>query len=358
MKELSPKRWLKLFFIMLTGVLVVFVSTVYFFDPLFFYRVKDDRGYLDPRFVSAGLIKNADYDVAIIGSSMMQNFDSGYFRKNGWGNPIKLVPSGMTLNEGLLLFENVMRENRAKKVVINVDWSTFTIDKPLDKSSDKLPEYLYNDNPLDDFKYLLGYESWTRFMPLDLALYLDKDLRERSKNKTSIDKIGYFADDYIFSKEVMVQGYKSKKFPMTMVYEDGMIEKIKSNIDRYIDELMSMRKDDVEIIFALPPYSAIWWRLAMEDELYDTVLDARRYFVEKVSTYSNVRIVDMQSSEVIIDMNNYKDYTHFSLRVQELYADAIMDGSKDINLSSYLEGEKRLESLLNIFVRDNLDWLE
>lgn len=358
MRELSPKGWIKTFFVMLIAVFTIFVGIVYFVDPLIYYRFSDGDKYLDPRFVSAGLIKNADYDTAIIGSSMTQNFDAAYFREKGWAKAVKLVPSGMTLNEGLLLFSNVMREDKAKKVVINVDWSTFTTDKPLDMSTEKLPDYLYNDSKLDDFKYLLGYESWTRFIPFNMAIAMDDKLRDSQKDKLFVDKVGYFGSEYTFSKEVIVEGYKSKRFPMTMYYQEGMVDIMKANIDDYVNQLMALRKDDTQIVFALPPYSALWWNIARWDQLYPSILEARRYFVESVYSYDNVRIVDMQSSDVIVDMNNYKDYTHFSPEIQTQYADAIMDGTRDIDLGNYLKGEQRLNELLDKFVAENITWLE
>lgn len=358
MKELSPKVWIRAFFVMLVAVFVVFGATAYFADPLLYYRYSDGDKYLDPRFVSAGLIRSADYDTAFIGSSMMQNFDAAYFREKGWGEVVKLVPSGMTLNEGLLLFSNVMREGKASRVVINIDWSTFTTDKPLDMSTDKLPDYLYNESKLDDFKYFLGYEAWTRFIPLNMVIGYSDEIRNRLIYKLSVDKVGYFADEYVFSKSVMVEGYKSGRFPMTMYYNEGMVDIMKSNIDVYVDNIMTLRNDETQVVFCLPPYSALWWNIARWDELFGSVLEARRYFVEKVYSYDNVRIVDMQSVDSIIDMDNYKDYTHFSPKVQLEYADAIIDGSRDINLENYLYGEQRIKELLDIFVADNINWLE
>ena len=35
---------------------------------------------------------------------------------------------------------------------------------------DRFPDYLMDDNPWNDYRYLLGYETWMRFIPIDIAL--------------------------------------------------------------------------------------------------------------------------------------------------------------------------------------------
>ena len=33
---------------------------------------------------------------------------------------------------------------------------------------DKFPKYLYDDSKINDIKYLLGFETWTKFIPFNL----------------------------------------------------------------------------------------------------------------------------------------------------------------------------------------------
>lgn len=45
----------------------------YIFDPAMYYRIPNYKTYCTEQYTTAGLIKNHSAEVAIIGSSMMQN---------------------------------------------------------------------------------------------------------------------------------------------------------------------------------------------------------------------------------------------------------------------------------------------
>ena len=172
--------------------------------PYMHYRVRDNQYLLNSRLVTPGLIRNYDYDTVLIGSSMIQNTDMALFRQLLGGSPLKITTGAISLTEIQKLTAKLQEVGRAENYYICLDEYLFAPEKWDDM--DRFPEYLLDENPWNDYRYLLGYETWMRFLPIDLALSAAKalgiPLPEKFTKATSIDYLEDWQDDWSFGEDV------------------------------------------------------------------------------------------------------------------------------------------------------------
>lgn len=362
MKNISAKKWIFSFIAIFLGAALLMGFVSYSVDPFMYYRVGDDEKLMKARFVNVGIAKNYDYDMAFIGSSMIQNFDMPYFRENYDVNPVKLVAGGMTLNEILKLYNISQEYSGADKYMINIDPFVLNTDGPIDFSSSRFPDYLYNDEKLDDVKYLLGYEVWFRYIPVNFAvntlLKMGIDLPEKFDDAIDIDKIEDWSKDFSFGKEIVKQNYEDGAYATSELNTNDMYSRMTKNIDSFLKVIVDQEKDGQEIIFGFPPYSALYWHESVEHGEFDTLMDVKEYFIAQCDKYDFIRVVDLQSIPEITDLSRYKDASHYDTGIQKDYADAVFSGKFDINADTFEKNKLELQSLIEQFEKENADWLK
>lgn len=313
-KTISAKGFLVRFACFAFALLLCMGALVYAIDPYFHYHKPLADYVINDRFCMDGLIRDYDYDAALIGSSMCQNFDMDLFREQMQVSPIKAVKGGMRIEEASLLNDLIVRTGKAKRIYLNIDLTQFNSEY---LKNDYYPDYLLNDAVLDDYLYLYGYEAWMRYLPLDLLLCglqtvgrstpgflkdeVDPDLigewQTRSKNKFRGGE--YLVKSYLSTDAVKV----SRQDPT------GMYERMCDRLDRFLES--GFFDPDTEYIVFLAPYSSLYWYHTMQEGYFETLCDFREYYYTRLSAYDNVRFFDFQSFPGIENLDQYKDVTHY-----------------------------------------------
>lgn len=361
MKVIESKRWIIVTFIQILVATIIMSTITYIIDPHMYYSSDDNyKKLLNSRFINIGLIKNVEYDTAIIGSSMIQNFDMQSFRnKLGW-NPVKLTVGGMTANEIVQMYVLSRKYSHANRYLINIDLQTFNKDINFKIKSEKFPSYLYNESKIDDFKYLMGYDTWLKFIPVDIGITLAYKkgitLPEKFDDSIQIDMIDNWSKDYSFGKDVVITNYMNSRYSVSQVNNNGMVKRMKENLDGYFNILFSEKYDqEFEIIFLFPPYSVLYWVNAEKEEYIDQFFEFKRYFLEKAKQYPNVRVVDVQDLSLSYELDHYKDTTHYDTVIQEIIVDVIVNGKYDLNDDNICKKQQRLRDMVSEFKRENTE---
>lgn len=359
MKKIQTKKWIIIFCLVTVLVFIGLGVFAYFFDPFYFYSYeKSNYKFINERMSMIGLIKNYTYDYAIMGSSMTQNFDNTDFI--GY-KPLKINKGGMLTEEILLCLNLVNKNHNDVSIFFNIDLFSLLAQKnPLKIACDYYPKYMVNDYKIDDIKYLLGYTTWMRFIPIDVCTYiiskLGIELPDKFKQICDIDKIGYWYDDYAFGKEVVKKEYKGN-YSITS-YENVDLKNMKLRVDELIVFLKDILQEEQKITFGFPPYSALTWYTHYENNSLDLFLVGKQYLISELLKLPNVTIVDLQTLPQIIDLNYYKDASHFDLALQKIYAESVINNINRVeNINDILNNKKELLRLLNIFIQQNSDWL-
>lgn len=362
MKNISSRKWIVLFFSVFLCGAVLLSITAFSVDPFMYYRRSNDNKLLNARFVNMGIIKNYSYNTAIIGSSMIQNFDIPYFRQSSNMNPVKLSIAAMTINECMKMYDLSQEYGDIETYFINVDLHMLDTEFPIDKNSTKFPDYLYDENKINDIKYLLGYEVWFRYLPIDLAVNLayklNFNLPQKLKDNTSIDKIEDWSSETNFGKEMVKKVYLNQTPSQSKLDQNDRYIRMTKNIDIYLKDILTQKKPNQEITFGFPPYSALYWHSTIEDNTFPILMEAKNFFISQCSQYEGIRIVDLQQLPEITNLDNYMDKYHFNLDVQKIYADAFIFGGFDVDVTMLEQNKSNLESLIRQFENENKEWLQ
>ncbi len=350
------KKWLKSLFFTVTLVLITLILTTYLVDPYLYYRIGDNKYVVGkPELICKGLIKNANYDAVIIGSSMAQNFTVKSFKEKLGYDCIKLVISAMNLDEIAMMSNLVSSNGKAKRLFITLDtWLFFSMDK------NRFPSYLYDDNIYNDYKYLLGFDTY-RVLPYSLFTNICYKLgifeSVWNTKKTNPDYLGEWKDDYKIGKKITWDNYFNGN-KMFSSYKDNadLYEVMVDNFKCFINELNI--NDSLEYTLILPPYSALLWYCYEKDGDYADLIKFKTYLVDSFSKYKNIQIVDMQNMLEIIDLKHYKDVCHYGAYIQELIVDAIASGKYDVTHKNIQAKNDSLHKLKESFKKENKEILE
>ncbi|HPY44228.1 MAG TPA: hypothetical protein PLO90_07690 [Clostridia bacterium] len=350
----QAKKWLARLAVITISILMVMALAAYYLDPFFAYRARDKTFLLNPRFVVPGLIKNHDYDTAVIGSSMIQNFSMPAFREHLKVNPLKATSGGISISETLELYQLFLDEGKAKRFYINIDIGTFASESFMDSNVESIfPGYLMDRYVLNDYQYLLGYEAWMRFIPVSLAIGLAEkasvNLPEKFLTRRSIDRIAEWKDDFSFSRDIVLKEYAEKKYAVSQVSLVNLSERMTENIDLFISRL---DLNAGEHIFFFPPYSALYWFDAMRLGYFEYFQNAKDVFIKKLIGHENVRIFDFQNARFIVDLNHYKDTTHYSPDINEWMIECFASGQHEVKAERSVPGSASIEALVNQFMAD------
>lgn len=356
----DTKKFALLFTIISITILCCIMAVNYIVDPFFQYRVKDNAYILNPQFSDAGLIKNYDYNTIILGSSMIQNYNLSILRENVNLKPLKLSLGGLNLKETKII-DSLIDKSKLKTYIINIDLPPFA--KDLNKEGNRFPPYLFRSGIIDNVQYLLAYETSVRYTPADigLGLYLkDKDFSELPKiiqNRISIDNIGNFGDLAIYNNIDGVINEYLYGFAVSAVSPNGLDARMKSNLDYVFSFLDIKNNPEVNFIFVMPPYSALYW---FHTRLNDYNANYKKFihnFIEESEKYSNTKIVCFYDLEEILDLNNYSDLTHFNPAMSDTIVHNIFTNKYVLDSSNVDRRLNKLDSLTNVFTEKNIDWL-
>nr|WP_315101013.1 hypothetical protein [uncultured Catonella sp.] len=343
-KSIDDRKWIKVFVIGLSLFILIVSIIVYIIDPYFQYRVKDNQYFLSGRFVSAGLLKNYNYDTLIAGSSMTQNFKMDKFREKLGVMPLHIGLGGMKSSEMLEVVNLAEYVGKADTYFLCIDLSNF-----ISNTESELYKYLLKDDVLSKLRYSLSYEAWLRFMPVDIVLSSAKkmgiDLPHKFTSSMSIDDLENWNDDYKFGKDIVLNNYKNSAFSVSKVDNTDLLNNMKINIDKFLDELQI---EDKIVNFFFPPYSVLYWVNAQKEGYFESYLEAKKYFVEK-ATAKGYNIFDFQIDELTMNLDNYKDTTHYKQEINDWMIECFANLENKVNINSANEYGNKLKSNIEKF---------
>lgn len=311
--------------ILIAVIIAVIDPFVHYHSPLFGLAVTET----DERGQQIGVARNCEYDTAIIGSSMSENFEASWFNDGVLGNKtVKLCMQGAHFDDFDRLLREALSHDTTKRIIFPID-NYIIVNNPEDYPT-TIPEYLDNRTITDD-----AYYVWNKSVAL---YYTPIFIWNNIRNGFSSDKAYVWADRYDFNEYVARATYA----PLRL-----LVPKPEENYDTYyrnaymfIDGITPYIEahPDVEFVFFAPPYSVLYWddcllngRLTAEicalNEVYGTLL-----------SHSNVRLFYFQDEwNITSNLNNYKDYSHYSQDINYYIYECIRDGKKEVFPDTYFD---------------------
>lgn len=338
------KKWIILwFFSILTLLLVGLIN--YIVDPYqqyrkaTFYKVP----YEKERELNAGLAKNFDYDSVVLGTSMMENFNIYDLQTIlNYQKPIKLTMAGSSVYEQQIILSTALRHQKIKNVLWGIDFlSYYGKEDRLKHGETFFPEYLYDENKLNDYKYLLSSNTISRVFEIflkdgkDVWLYNYSKMYEW-KSKTNDENILLAIRDKWEHRD---------QFDNEATDNEKKLDFLIANFNYNLKPIIESNQDTNFILF-FPPYSILANKVYQERRQLKDFIQFKIYIIQNLSHFKNVKIYDFQTSkEITYNLSNYYDLYHYNKSTSKWILKQIKQDKNNVLKTNYLNS-------YGIFFRD------
>lgn len=315
---MSTRRWTCLTLCALIGTLSLISALVIFIDPFQIYRPA--TLYMPPLdrrtqvYSNAGVARHYDYDSAVVGTSVCDNFAPTQLDALFGGRFIKLVSDAGTLRNHAILLDLAYRTHDLKTVLYGMD--VYSLTARLDKTGTDMPLYLYDENPLNDVAYWLNRSVLGSFLPRCFSAWgmkQDDSVRDRM--------FSWADEDDTYGTAALYNAVFTP--PVSVRPADAFVNPANENLDAH---LIPFVKDHPHTHFILffPPYSAAEWSTMASRGTLDALLALRGLCYDRLSDFENVTLYDFAAREEwVTDLDNYKDTLHYGEWINAQIADCI-----------------------------------
>ncbi len=244
--------------------------------------------------------RQQEYDAAIFGSSVSENFKCSEVDRVFGVNSMKFTLQGGSVPERVFIWDYVCRQRPLKLMISDIADQTFAeaagnfrIDRSwYDSNRVRLREYLSSDN-------------------LKSALY---KVFCGIRNKTGRDDLYSWYRNFEFGEKRLARLYYQVDNSGRPARPDSLrIEDLRKNLEQsLLPSLRRNRLPDGRIIFFFPPYSILHY----QPGTIDRRLEFKRVIMEELLTVEGLELYDFQADEgIVCDLGLYRDDIHFNEQV-------------------------------------------
>lgn len=344
-KKLSPKQFIFGVCLIPLPVVVVLFGILWLYDPLQLFHkpiFRETTFFGDMRLAARGIIRYYDFDSVILGTSMLENTSAKEAGEKLGGKWVNLSLINSSYDERAVVLEYLFGYKKPQKIIYSLE--SFTIASIKDSSKF---DYLYDENPLDDFKVYLN----DKFILCALAWRESKDCTGRdleellkwSNHEDLKILFGGFEKWLKYGKKETIAMLKNiKDIPFVVKKDNFDLEKQRSYIQTYVLDFVA-ENPQTQFYFIVPTYSRLSYRIGSGDfdnkTFYNRALNLK-WFVQELEKYPNAKIYGFDTLDYADDVANYKDFAHYNVDMNSLHLDSIR-GEKHIldsnNIDSYLK---------------------
>ena len=317
---MKKKTWALLALGSLAAGLLLVCALVIFVDPFQIYRPA--ALYMPPLdrqtqvYSNAGVVRSYDYDSAIVGTSVTENFRPTQMDALLGGRFIKLCSSAGTLYNHALLLNLAFETHDMRRVVYGMD--VYSLIAQLDETGTDMPMYLYDDNPFNDVAYWLNRSVLASFLPRCFRAWgqrQDNSIRDSMYCWAGEDNYGTVA-----LYNAVFDPPQEQKAP------DAFVSLATANLQTHLIPFIEQHPQTQFDIF-FPPYSAAEWSNMESKGSLDALLTLRGLCWDMLSGYPNVTLYDFSArAEWVLDLSNYKDTLHYGQWINDAITEAIASG--------------------------------
>lgn len=323
-------------------ILILLVSSIVLIvDPFFHYHkplifLNYFMSGNQQRYMNDGIVKKFNYNAIITGTSMTENFRSSQFNNLFNINSVKVPFFGGSYKEINDIIKISLQNNKNIKYILRgLDFGK--INEKSDKMSyDSYPEYLYDDNIFNDYKYILN-----RGVFFQSLINIIKSLTK--KEKINFDNYSSWREDEK-GKDVVLRTYSrlNKKISKQTLSNDD-IEIIRENVQKNVLDV-PLQYPNTKFIYFITPYSIVYWDSINQSGEILKQLETEKIMIEMILEVPNIELYSFFNNyDLITNLDNYKDAGHYIYTVNDKILDWISKKeyrlTKD-NYKEYLEKNK------------------
>jgi len=328
---MKKKTWALLCLAGIVGAYAFLSAVVIAIDPFQVYRLA--TRYMPPIdnttqvYANAGIVRNYDYDSAIVGTSVTENFRPSQMDALLGGRFIKLCTSAGTAYNHRLLLDLAFDTHDMQRVIYGLD--VYSLISELDETGSDVPLYLYDQNPFNDVQYWLNRSVLGSFLPRCLRAWgstQDDSIRDSMYRWKGPDDYGLAA---------LYNAIFSPVAPMRPA--DTEAEKALANLNVHILPLIQAHPE-TQFDFFFPPYSAAEWSSMQAKGTLESMLTLRGLCYDALSQYANVTVYDFAAREDwVLNLDNYKDTLHYGQWINDAIVEEIAAGRSQVTHRAQLD---------------------
>ncbi|MEX1377736.1 MAG: hypothetical protein AB1Z23_09750 [Eubacteriales bacterium] len=347
---MSSKKWTLSVLGLTAGLVILIASFIFIVDPFFCFREPKEYGYSisNEIYQNPGVVRNYEFNSVILGSSMCENFRPSEFDNKFSVSTVKLTyAGGYPLNYKYIM--DTIKEYKDLEVVFwGMDITTFAT--PSNQTRFPLPEYLYDQNRLNDINYLLNK---------DIILYSLDVVRKQIAGvpTTDIDDAyeWYSANANKFNTPVVAENlldmYNLAGKSDAQISSDEYFYLVKENFEKNIVPIIESNPETEFYIF-FPPYSIVFWKVHEKAGDLDEYIYSLEYITENLLIYDNIEVYSFQDVESIVcDISLYKDHTHYLPSINDFILENMDNPKYQITKENY---KNKIEDLQKLIVNTNV----
>lgn len=332
--------------LLFTSLVVLFIigGFNWAIDPMIKYRKNESLSYLftigKERFLNFGIAKNFSYKTVVIGTSMTENFLLSDVEKLLNTKAIKVPFSGGTAKEFSILLDFILKQQKAETIIYALDIpsyrnmntsSGFRTDMPFENYS-----FMLKDDLFSEIKYLLNLDTFKWSLSV-----LKNTINNEDPNKNYNNAFMWFTK-YKFGESEVLKNWNSMdvnpKLKENFKSTDYSFDDLKINFDELLYKHI-VNNPKIKFIIFYPPYSYLTWKLADKRGSLDACIKFKEYSLNRLVMQPNVELYDFQQDEYIYNLNNYKDISHYSEKINHFIIEKIASKENLLtlqNLDSHL----------------------
>lgn len=336
------RKWFTLTLLMTIITLIFLAILTIVVDPFFHYhKPKGKFSYkiFDATYQNSGIARNFDYDSFIVGTSMTENFRPSYFKEVLGTDTVKLSYSGAySKNYNIIMDQALSNNSSISSVFIGLDFSLLVKKDDYLNTVHPLPEYLYNEDYLDDVNYL--FNKSVIFKHVYPTIERSKDNVE----STSMDQAFYWHNFYTFSQNTVLSSEPGTDRAINSL--ERSLEEIIDISNNNLDNITPFFKDypNTKFVLFIPPYSTLHMYLN-----YDiNEIRAMEYSIERLLQYDNVELYFYGNNESITsNLYNYKDGYHYGSHINDFMVDSFKSDEYRLTLDNYKKEFKKYNAIID-----------
>lgn len=320
------KTKLKHILISTISILFIIALGVVAIDPFYHYHkpLPGLKAVLtEKEYQCIGSIRHFDYDAVIAGSSVAENYNNKWFDERFGCRSVKAIRSYGATADLCYFLDEAFKANELKYVFYNIDPAALKADTYTTFEETGCPMYLYDNNPLNDVKYLFNKDVIFERIPYYIAKSYSSDYEEGlSYNWGQWKEFNLDMCTGLYLRHPYIDEMKD-----IHIYDD----KLEGNIG--LIEKQIVNHPETEFYLFFPPYSMLWWDNTFREGETEFYLYAMETAIDRLSSYENVSMsFFMNDREIITNLDsNYMDTLHFSPDINYYISASLAEGSHMVN---------------------------
>ncbi|MBR5635937.1 MAG: hypothetical protein IKW81_03280 [Pseudobutyrivibrio sp.] len=341
---MSNKTWGRMTMALTIFLLVLIGGFVILIDPFFHYHkpLKSLEYKLHSEwYQNDGIARNFKYNAVLTGTSMIEMTNTSELDDLFGTKSVKIPYGGGSYYQIDSLVKQAADSNSKLKIVIRgLDFNRLVTDSVDAVRGDvPFPEYLYNDNPFDDVKYIFN-----KSVILNEAMYTIL-YTENGYKTTSFDEYARWEGDYQYGlTEEMINNHLQAPKKEMLPIDEKEYKKIKENIRVNVIET-AKANPDIDFYYFIPPYSVYAYDYYNREGELEKFLEYHKRAMAMMLEVPNIKLYSfMDLYDVIENPDNYRDEYHYGEWVNSTLLQCLNDGEHRVTKDNFKSYCKKIDN--------------